>query len=120
MSVFSQVTRLFLFPLVCVCLIGVGCTASKRQAERVDGFVKVMITMSPMGKLTDAKVVESNAPQELQDYVLNHVRKEWRAKPRLRLKDGRAVESRYVVPVRFRFVKSAQGAQLDEMVVTPP
>ncbi len=82
--------------------------------------MRIMVTFSPAGKVTAAKVIESDAPQKLQDYVLSHVKKNARAE--LRLKDGRPVESKVAVSVNYKLRDAgrSEALQLDDVVVTPP
>ncbi|WP_425485709.1 energy transducer TonB [Brevifollis gellanilyticus] len=106
--------------MACICLLGTGCATPKGQATGENGSMRIMVTFSPACQVTDAKVIKSDAPQELQDYVLSHVKKNARAEPRF--KDGRPVGSKVVVSVNYkvRDAKKSEVTQLSDVVVTPP
>ena len=70
--------------------------------QGIEGWVRLAIVVSPQGKVTEARVVDSE-PKHLFDQVALDAIKRWRFKPTY--KDGRPVEQRAVQEINFRLDK---------------
>jgi protein TonB len=72
---------------------------SRAEARGIEGWVRLEITVSPAGAVSDAKVVESS-PKGVFDRAALEAIRQWRFKPAYR--EGRAVEQQADQTVRFR------------------
>lgn len=74
----------------------------RARESGIEGWVKLAIVVSPEGKVTEARVVDSE-PKHIFDRAVLEAIKRWRFKPTY--KDGRAVVQRVVQEISFRLDK---------------
>lgn len=74
----------------------------RAEARGIEGWVRLEITTTPAGTVSDAKVVDAS-PKEIFDQAALEAIRRWRFKPAFR--EGRAVAQRATLKLRFRLEK---------------
>lgn len=75
---------------------------SRAAARGVEGWVRLEVTVSPAGTVSDARVVDAS-PKGVFDRAALEAIRQWRFKPAFR--EGRAVEQQAEQTIRFRLEK---------------
>ena len=74
----------------------------RAEARGIEGWVRLEITATPAGTVSDAKVVDAS-PKEIFDQAALEAIRRWRFKPAF--KEGRAVAQRATLKLMFRLEK---------------